>query len=258
MIVYLIVFLIGLCIGSFLNVVIYRSIKDISIISPPSFCPFCKTPIKWYDNIPILSYILLGGRCRVCSSEISIKYPIVEFLSGLLTLVFYIKWWYTNQWWFFGSVLVVYILIVISVIDIEVMMLSDLFSYLLVIFGFIFSFSNPMFEGKVYERFLSSFYGVISGAGFMYLLLITAKMIYKKDAVGEGDVFLLGGIGSIVGIYGIFDIIFMSSLIGSVYGVYAILTKNASRYSAIPFGPFLAIACILKIFHPFSITSVFF
>ncbi|MCX7905902.1 MAG: prepilin peptidase [Elusimicrobiales bacterium] len=255
--IYLLIFFIGTCIGSFLNVVIYRSIKGISIISPPSFCPFCKTPIKWYDNIPVFSYIFLGGKCRVCLSSIPIKYLIVELISGILTLIFYIKWWHLNYWWFFGSILIIYLLVIISVIDIEIMMLSDLFSYLLALLGLIFSFSNPMFEGVFHKKLLSSFLGIFLGAGFMYLLMVLAKFIYKKEAVGEGDVFLMGGIGSIVGYSGIFDIIFISSFLGTIYGVYLIILKRASKHSAIPFGPFLAIACTIKIFHPFEIYSIF-
>lgn len=256
--IYIFIFFIGACIGSFLNVVIYRNIKEISIIYPPSFCPVCKTSIKWYDNIPILSYIILGGRCRQCRSEISISYPIIEVLTGFITLVFYLKWWYIKPLWFVSSCLVSYILIIVSVIDIKTMMLSDIFSYLLSFIGITSSFFNPMFNGSISERFLSSIYGIIIGASFMYILLTIGKIIYKKDAVGEGDVFLIGGIGSLVGGYGIFDIVLLSSFIGSMFSFFMIIQKKVSRHSAIPFGPFLAIGCVIKIFHPFSLFNIFF
>lgn len=253
---YFFVFFVGSCIGSFLNVVIYRSIKDISIIFPPSFCPRCGSYIKWYDNIPIISYILLGARCRSCKGEIPISYVLVELISGFLTLVFFLKWWDINRSWFFASCFINYLLIVVSVIDIKTMMLSDIFSYLIGFLGFIFSFSNPMFDGNMYSRLLSSFYGVLIGAGFMYGLLVIGRMIYKKEAVGEGDVFLLGGIGSVVGGWGIFDVIFLSSLIGTSYSVIAILNKKLTRQSAVPFGPFLSIACSIKMYYPFKIVNL--
>ncbi|MGC8867762.1 MAG: prepilin peptidase, partial [Elusimicrobiales bacterium] len=106
--IYFIVFTFGAIIGSFLNVVVYRSINEISIISPPSFCPFCRKPIRWYDNIPIISYILLSGRCRDCGSKISFSYPAVEFISGFITLVSFIRWWNIDIWWFLGSCLISY------------------------------------------------------------------------------------------------------------------------------------------------------
>lgn len=254
----LFIFILGACIGSFLNVVIYRSIKDISIIYPPSFCPHCKTPIKWYDNIPILSYFLLGGRCRVCQAEISITYPVVEFLTGVITLALYLRWWEVERLWFISAAVASYVLLVVSIVDIKTMMLSDLFSYLLAFIGIVSSFFNPMFEGDSLQRLLSSVYGIVIGASFMYILLLAGKMVYKKDAVGEGDVFLIGGIGSLVGGYGIFDVVFLSTLIGSVFSLYLIIFKKLSRHSAIPFGPFLALACFIKLFHPFNLFNLFF
>lgn len=247
----------GLSIGSFLNVVIYRTIKEISIISPPSFCPVCKNPIKWYDNIPVISYILLKGKCRRCSSEIPITYPLIELLTGLITVLLYLKWWKINIWWCIGSCMISYLLIVISVIDIKTMMLSDLFSYILAGLGVIFSAVNPMFVGNAYERILSSISGIIAGASFMYILLVIGKAIYKKDTVGEGDVFLLGAIGGVVGTKGIFDVIVISSLFGSVYGLSMIMFSKLSRHSYIPFGPFLASACLIKIYIPFKLINLF-
>ncbi len=256
--IYFFVFVFGAIIGSFLNVVIYRSINDISIVFPPSFCPSCRKPIKWYDNIPIISYIILSGRCRECCSKIPISYPAVEFISAFFTLIFFIKWWESNVWWFFGSCLIFYILLTASVIDIKVMMLSDLFSYLTAFLGIVFSFSNPMFSNSIFDRIITSVYGIVVGGGFMYLLLIIGKMIYKKDAVGEGDVFLLGAIGSVVGPKGIFDVILISSFVGSIYGVAFIFINKAGKHTPIPFGPFLSLACVVKMLFVFNLTEIFF
>jgi leader peptidase (prepilin peptidase)/N-methyltransferase len=246
-----IVFIIGSCVGSFLNVVIYRTEKEISIINPPSFCPNCKKKLEWYDNIPILSYIILGGRCRNCLAKIDIQYPVVEFLSGVLTLIFYIKW-KNNFVWFISSSLILYLLIIVSVVDFKTMMLSDLFSYLIALIGIVSSFSNPLFEGEIISRLKQSTLGIITGAGVISFLMLAGKMIYKKEAVGEGDIFLMGAIGSFVGSKGVIDVLILSSFLGGVYGVILILLKKLTRYSHIPFGPFIAISSIIKIYTNFS------
>jgi len=252
-----IVFIIGISIGSFLNVVIYRTEKEISIINPPSFCPKCGKKIEWYDNIPIISYIILGGKCRNCFSKIDIQYPIVEFISGILTLLFYLKW-KDNILWFFSSALILYLLIIISVVDFKTMMLSDLFSYILSFIGIISSYLNPIFEGNIYQRIKQSITGIITGAGIIYFLMFIGKKIYKKDAVGEGDIFLMGAIGSFVGPKGIIDVLIISSLLGSLYGISLILFKKLNKSSYIPFGPFLALSSLIKIYTNLSLINLFY
>jgi leader peptidase (prepilin peptidase)/N-methyltransferase len=250
------IFIIGLCFGSFLNVVIYRTENNISIVLPPSFCPKCKAPIKWYDNIPLLSYIILGGRCRNCKTRISIVYPLVEFLSAAITVIFFLKW-RGDIPWFISSTAIAYLLIVVSVIDFKTMMLSDLFSYLIAFFGLVGSFSNPLFDGSIYQRIITSLAGIIAGAGSMFLLAWLGKLLYKKDAVGEGDMFLFGAIGSIVGAKGIIDVIIIASFVGAVYGISLILAKKLDRFSYMPFGPFLAIGCVIKFYFNISFMKIF-
>lgn len=255
--IYLFLFIIGLAIGSFLNVVIYRSINDISVITPSSFCPKCKHPINWYDNIPVISYIILKGRCRHCGNKIDIQYPVVELLSGIITVLFYYKWGEINFYWFLISVLISYILIAVSVIDFKIMMLSDLFSYLIALLGIIGAYFNPMFDGDLYRKIASSISGIIAGAGIIYILIVVGKYIYKKDAVGDGDMFLMGALGAVVGVKGVFDIIVMASFFGAIYGVSLIMLKRIDRLSYIAFGPFLALACIIKMYNNFSILNYF-
>lgn len=256
MLIYLFIFIIGVCIGSFLNVVIYRFEKEVSVVYPSSFCPYCKTPIKWYDNIPILSYINLGGKCRVCKTHISIEYPIVEFLTGILTLIYYIKWGNSSFLWFIAFSFITYVLIVVSVIDFKTMMLSDLFSYIIAFLGIVSSYINPLFSGGAKERILQSFSGIITGIMVIYLLMVIGKFIYKKDAVGDGDMFLFGAIGSFIGFKGIFDVVIISSFIGAFYGLILILTKKLNRFSYIPFGPFLATASVVKIYFNISVLNI--
>ncbi|MEF3279427.1 MAG: prepilin peptidase [Elusimicrobiota bacterium] len=253
----ILIFITGLCIGSFLNVVIYRNIKEISIIYPPSFCPKCKIPIKWYDNIPIVSYIILNGRCRNCQEKISIEYPMIELISGIITLVFYMKWGSENFLWFLSATFISYVLIIISVIDFKTMMLSDLFSYIIAFIGVMSCFINPLYNGYFLNRLISCFSGIVMGAGVVYLLLIIGKIIYKKEAMGEGDIFLLGSIGSIVGVKGVIDVIIIASFIGAFYGILLILFKKISRFSYIPFGPFLASGCLIKIYFNINTLNLF-
>ena len=191
-------FIFGLLLGSFLNVCIARLPKDESIVFPASRCPLCHAPIKYFDNIPLLSFIFLGGRCRACRAPISAKYPAVELLTGVLTAAFYARW-SDNLPWLAVSLLAVYALIVMSAIDFETMMISDFFSLLLCALGLAGCFFNPFFEGTWAARLGSFALGAGSGAGSIWLLAYVGKAIYKKDAVGEGDIFLMGGIGALCG-----------------------------------------------------------
>lgn len=240
-------FLLGLIIGSFLNVCIARLPKDESIVFPPSRCPKCLAPIKPYDNLPVLSYLLLRGRCRSCEDPISVKYPFVELLTGVLTAVFVARWW-GHPGWLGVSLLAVYVLIVVSVIDFETMMISDAFSLALFVLGIGGSFFNPYFEGGWGARLASSAIGAAAGGGFIWGLALLGKKIYKKDAVGEGDIFLMGGIGALCGWEGVLTAIIMASFFGSVYGVSLLLLKRADRMSHMPFGPFLALGAVINLY----------
>ncbi len=252
----LILFLIGISIGSFLNVVIYRTEKEISIISPPSFCPFCKSKINWYDNIPLLSYIILGGRCRSCGNNISIQYPVVELLAGITTLINYKIFGGNNFWWFVLFSLISYMLIIISVVDFKTMMLSDLYSYIVAFLGFISSKFNPLFEGNLYSRLTQSITGIIAGAGTIYILMVLGKKIFKKDSVGEGDIFLFVSIGSFLGVSVIIDALILASFLGAFYGLTLIFLKKIERFSYIPFGPFLTLGSYFKVLFNIKVFSI--
>lgn len=240
--------LLGLIIGSFLNVCIARLPKDESIVFPPSKCPKCGAPIKAYDNIPVLSYLLLRGRCRSCGEGISFKYPFVELVTGLVTALFVYKW-HASPAWLSVSLLSVYVLIVMSVIDFETMMISDAFSLALFLLGVGGSLVNPFFEGAWTSRLATSAIGAAAGAGFIWGLALLGKQIYKKDAVGEGDIFLMGGIGALCGWEGVFTAIVMASFFGSVYGLTLLLLKRADRMSHMPFGPFLALGAVVNLYR---------
>lgn len=240
--------LFGLAVGSFLNVCIYRLPQDLSLVKPDSFCPSCKTPIRWYHNIPLFSYIFLRGRCAYCGEKISPEYPAIELVTGILTVIFFYRWRELPLWFIF-SMLSCYLLIVVSVIDFKTMLISDFFSYSIGILGLISSQFNPNFSGEWHQRLIYSFSGIIAGAGFIWLLAFLGKLIYKKDAVGDGDMFLLGAIGSFMGYRGLFSVVIIASFLGSIYGISLILMKKADRVSYMPFGPFLSIGCIINLYR---------
>lgn len=241
-------FIFGLCVGSFLNVCVYRLPKDLSLIKPDSFCPRCQAPIRWYHNIPLFSYLFLKGKCAYCADKISLEYPAIELVTGILTTVFFNKWNH-NPLWLASALLASYILIVVSVIDFKTMLISDIFSYSLGVLGILSSQINPNFSGDWHQRIIYSISGIISGAGFIWILAFIGKMIYKKDAVGDGDMFLFGAIGSFIGYNGIFSVIIIASFLGSIYGISLILMKKSGRLSYMPFGPFLSIGCIVNLYH---------
>ncbi|MDD2806305.1 MAG: prepilin peptidase [Elusimicrobiales bacterium] len=240
-------FILGLIFGSFLNVCIARLPKDESLSFPPSKCPRCQAPIKFYDNVPVLSFLLLRGRCRACGEPISPRYPFVELLTGLVTALFVWKW-HASPAWLAVSLLSVYVLIVVSVIDFETMMISDAFSLALFVLGVCGSAINPFFEGSWAARLGSSALGSAAGAGFIWGLALLGKAIYKKEAVGEGDIFLMGAIGALCGWQGVCTTVIMASFFGSVYGVSLLLLKRADRMSHMPFGPFLALGAAINLY----------
>ncbi|OIO02443.1 MAG: prepilin peptidase [Elusimicrobia bacterium CG_4_10_14_0_2_um_filter_56_8] len=247
MLIVLTAFALGLLFGSFLNVCIARLPNDESIVFPASRCPKCKAAIKFYDNIPVLSYVFLRARCRSCGEKISFKYPFVELLTGLVTALLVFKW-QGSPVWLAVTLLSAYVLIVVSVIDFETMLISDAFSLALFVLGISGSFFNPYFEGGWGERLASSAFGAAAGGGFIWGLAMLGKKIYKKDAVGEGDIFLMGGIGALCGWQGVLTAVVMASFFGSLYGVSLLLLKKADRMSHMPFGPFLALGAVINLY----------
>ncbi|MCX5793247.1 MAG: prepilin peptidase [Elusimicrobia bacterium] len=240
-------FIFGLLLGSFLNVCIARLPKDESIAFPASHCPRCRAPIKFYDNIPLLSFALLRGRCRACRVPISFKYPAVELVTGALTALFFARWSGSLPW-LAVSLAAVYALIVVSVIDFETMMISDFFPLLLCLLGLAGSYVDPCFEGGWAARLGQSAGGAAAGAGAIWLLAFMGKVIYKKEAVGEGDIFLMGGIGALCGWQGVLSSVIMASFFGSAYGLSLLLLKRADRMSHMPFGPFLAMGAVINLY----------
>ncbi len=247
-----IIFILGLIFGSFANVLIYRIPKKISILFPNSFCPHCFSPINWYDNIPVLSYILLSGKCRTCGKKISLVYPIVELLCGVLAVFVYLKFGIETMWIFFN---LFFILLVISAIDIQTTEIPDVLSFYLIISGIIFSVFNPLLGKKVligdtsFIRIANSLIGGISGFLIFFLIDLFGSKIFKRSVLGGGDIKLLSGIGTYLGIHSLFKIIFFSSLVGTVYIFVFSITKKKKLFGEyIQFSPFISIGCLIYVF----------
>ncbi len=236
----LFIFLFGTILGSFLNVCIYRLPRKESIISPSSYCPNCSKPIKFYDNIPILSYFLLGGKCRHCKEQISFRYPLVEGLSGLISLALFIKYGPTAQLLLF--LLLAAALIIITFIDLDHQIIPDVISIPGIFFGIGASFFIPSIT--LFESLL----GILIGSGFLLLVAIGYKWLTGRDGMGGGDIKLLAMLGAWFGWKAIPFILFSSSLIGALIGGGSLLlSKKGLRYK-IPFGPFLSISSFIYIF----------
>ncbi|MBT1071014.1 prepilin peptidase [Pelotalea chapellei] len=233
-------FIFGAVVGSFLNVCICRLPLNESVISPPSHCPRCSCGIRWYDNIPLISYLLLRGKCRGCGLHISLQYPLVELLNGLLTLALFLRFGPTFS--FLVLFLFCSALMVITFIDLEHQIIPDEISLPGIVLGFVFSFFLPN------HSWLNSLIGILLGGGSLLLVAYGYHWLTGKEGMGGGDIKLLAMMGAFLGWKAIPFIIFASSLIGSVIGISLMLIHKKDSKLAIPFGPYLAFAAVLYIF----------
>jgi leader peptidase (prepilin peptidase) / N-methyltransferase len=236
----LFIFIFGLCIGSFLNVCIYRIPESKSIVSPGSMCPGCGNPIKFYDNIPVLSFILLRAKCRNCSAHIPLRYPAVEMLTGLFALSVFIKFGLSIE----APVYFIFIatLLVITFIDIDHRIIPDLISLPGIVIFFFASLAVPTVSVK------DSLLGILAGGGILFIIAELYLRITGKEGMGGGDVKLLAMIGALIGWQGVLFTIFVSSMIGTIIGVIVMMIQGKNLKLAIPFGPFLSVGAVVYVF----------
>lgn len=225
----ILIFFLGVIVGSFLNVCIYRIPEGISIITPGSFCPICKHHLSWRDNIPLLSFILLKGRCRYCGGRISLQYPLVELITGVIFLLFYLK--FDLSFNFFIFISVSSLLLIAMFIDLRFMLLPDIVMYPSIIIGVFYTIVTRLP------------YNLLTAVGFavgFYLL-----GVIFKGGLGLGDVELIAIISLLLGFYGTLSVVIISSLTGTMYGLYLIKKGRAGLKSRVPFGPFLITSFLL-------------
>ncbi len=230
----------GAIFGSFGNVLILRIPKGESVVKPRSHCATCKAQIAWYDNLPILTWFILKGRCRRCGAPFSIRYAIVELLAGLLLAGAFLR--YGWSWNFIEMMPFLLGLLVVSVIDLDHFLLPDVFTLSGIVIGLVGAFLNP-------ERsWLDSVFGVLMGGGFLWTLAYFYFLLRKEDGMGGGDIKLLAWIGAVLGWKSIPFVIVVASVTGSVVGIYVAVQQKKGMKAMIPFGPYLALGAVLYVF----------
>lgn len=254
-----IVFLFGAIMGSFLNVCIARIPDGESIIHPSSHCPKCKAPIPFYFNIPLLSYVLLLGRCHSCRTNISPRYFFVELLMACLAVALYYQFGFSLA--FLVSFIFVAALIVISFIDLDVRIVPDVISLPGIVAGLLFSvvaryLINDPFE--IIPSPLSALIGVLVGGGFLLALAWAYEAFTGVEGMGGGDIKLLAMIGAFLGWTAIPFTLFFASLTGSVIGLGFMIGKGVGRRFALPFAPFLCMGALLYLFFGNELMEFYF
>ena len=234
--------LFGLTIGSFLNVVIWRLPRGESLAFPGSHCPKCETPIHWYDNIPVLSYLLLGGKCRACGAPIAIRYPLIEAASGVFLAASLFRYglkvglvWYL----FFAALLVV------TMIDLDHKIIPNVISLPGIPIGLVLNmfwlsrdWRNGLIDGGI---------GILLGGGLLLAVALGYYALFKREGMGMGDPKLLAMIGAFVGWTGVVFTLLVASVVGTIVGILAIGFGGKDRRFEFPFGPFLSLGAVLYV-----------
>jgi leader peptidase (prepilin peptidase) / N-methyltransferase len=251
-------FLFGACIGSFLNVVIYRLPAKMSLISPPSRCPSCQHKLGVTENVPILGWLFLGGRCRWCKTKISIRYPLVELTTGLLFLLIYLQ--NGSSVTTFGYFILISFLISLSLIDFDTMILPSVLTKWGLVLGLIYQLIVGWQMGKwqgMADRFTFGVGAAVLGIWLFDLLAFFGRLLFKQEAMGGGDAKLMAAIGAWLGWQGVLLTTFLGCLSGAFIGGTAILFCWISRRQPIPFGPFLAFGAALTVFLGKPLISIY-
>ena len=227
--------LLGLAVGSFLNVCIHRLPRRQSLVNPPSRCPQCGYQLRWADNIPVLSYVLLGGRCRKCRTRISIRYPIVELITMGLFLLHY----WAFDWTPLLAVRLLFAcaMVVLFAIDLEHQILPDAITLPGIVVGLACSLALP-------PGIVAAVLGAFAGGGVLFVIAETWSRLRHVEAMGFGDVKMLAMIGAFLGLKLVLLTFVLSSFIGGIAGGLLILSGRGSMASKVPFGTFLAIAAL--------------
>lgn len=230
------IFVIGVVFGGFFNVLIYRIPRGISII-PRSFCPKCKRKIKFYDATPLVGFVILGGKCRFCRKPISLRYPLIEILTGLIFLISFELFNFQLKTIF--TIFLLSALLIIFFIDWEFQIIPDWLTYPGILFGFLFNIDKfPLF----------SLYGIIAGMGSLMILKLLWFLLKKKEALGGGDIKMGGFLGSYFGYKMVLFIIFLGAFLGLAIWIILMIFRKRSMKDYIPFGSFLVVSSILNFF----------
>ncbi len=239
----------GLAWGSFLNVVIYRLPLRMSLFKPSSSCPHCNEKIKFYDNIPVLSFLLLRGKCRHCKGRISLRYPLVELLTAVSFLLLYSQ--YSLSFFFFASCLFACALIALGFIDFYHQILPDEITLPGLLLALIYS----LFRTDLNLR--QALVGAVAGAGFLLFIYAAYYLLRKKEGLGLGDVTMMLLIGAYLGWRQAFFTLILASFVGALVGIFFILYKKKDFQYSLPFGTFLAPAAFAALLWGERIISAY-
>ncbi len=240
-------FVFGACVASFLNVVIYRVPRGESLVSPPSHCPKCNAPIRWYQNIPIFAYLALRGKCANCKAPISPRYLLIETLGGLLYLAAFLRFGPTP----FMLVMWIWIALMIvgAMIDFDLKLLPDFVT----VGGMVLGVGFGAFESwrlAAWTPVAWSLAGLAFGFGLLWLVRFLGSKAFKREAMGMGDVFLMGAVGAIFGPVAVLVTLILSSVFGSVVGIALVALSKAKfgKFVEIPYGPYICMGCLAYAF----------
>ena len=241
---YLALFFFGIICGSFANVCIYRLPENKSIVTGRSSCPNCKKKIIWYDNIPLLSFILLKSKCRFCKKPINSQYFIVELITAIS---------FVSIYYFFGLTLAALLLSILSVffiiiffIDLKHFIIPNELTFPLMIIGFFKSF-DPNLNQTIFPNYINSLIGGVFGYLIIWLIIFFYKKVRKKEGMGLGDAKLLAVVGFWFGWFSIPFTIFMSSVVALIFVLPSLINKSRKMSSQIPFGPYIIVAAIFYV-----------
>lgn len=239
------VFIFGLLIGSFLNVCIYRLPRGESIVRPRSRCPGCRQQLRWYENIPLLSYLVLRGRCRYCHRTISLRYPTVELLTAVLAVALWMRFPHPVPFLCY-FVLLSAPLLVITFIDLEHLLIPDVITLPGIVVGI--AVHNLLSPGLWTVPLIESALGILLGGGSLWLISWIYERWRGQIGLGMGDVKLAALLGAFLGWRPVIFILFVSSFVGMLIGLILLVSRQTRLKQALPYGPFLALAAWIYLF----------
>jgi len=244
--IYAALFIFGAMVGSFLNVCIWRMPREESIVKSASHCPNCKKTIQWFDNIPLLSFILLGAKCRYCKAKISARYPLVELLAGLLFIINYFYFGLSVKFFIYTALECA--LLVGTFTDFMHYIIPDEITVGGLVVGLILSFIIPSLHAVSihWKGLLFSLWGAAVGGSLIYAAGFIGELVFRKEAMGGGDVKLMAMIGSIIGWKLALLVFFVAPFFGAAIGIYL---KFVKKTDIIPYGPYLSLATVIAILY---------
>lgn len=249
-VLYSFIFATGLAVGSFLNVLIYRLPRNKGVVGGRSYCPNCNDKIAFYDNIPLISWVILGGKCRKCKKPISLRYPVVELLNGVAWMFFFSRYSVTPEFYIYSYLFSV--LLVIFMVDLDFQIIPDYIT----ISGMILGLGVSFLPGGL--TIWQSLTGLLVGGGVLFIVAELGDRIFKKESMGGGDIKMAAMLGAFLGWQKVILIFFSSAFIGMIISIILMaFSKKLRENRVIPFGPFIAIAALLAILYGERIISFY-